>query len=393
MRRAVALVVCWQLLLAGGHRVHSDAATPGGTTFSSDGTMHVNIDLYIGGFSDAVEPLDPTYQPVADTMAKDIEDYWNQGLAAHPVGDCGFTLRLDVDIDAVDPDSVHVEQRTDEYLAMATNSGRHTIGWSEGSGIAGSNPAWPEVYDPYDLDQEPGHDSTSPWQHDLDGMWSPYLEDARDFAHEAGHLMGLGDDYADDSKEVAPGREGTLMGDGDGIDQALADRLADVMRRAGIQLPQCWKGSGEFTSTATYPDAAASTCRDAWSMQYTFVVDPAGVVAGSGVANREVAATCPFPTPGAQWEVVRFNVLGQRDGDTLSLELALAGYEPTDGIDYAGFGAPFWSNGSSQPGAPVTFTVVDDATRGPAEWSFQSGSPPATYATTGTLAARCIESC
>lgn len=187
------------------------------------------------------------------------------------------------------------------------------------------------------------------------------------------------------------------MDQGDAIDSVLAARVGDQVIGAGYadQLPECWKGSGSFASTATYPDEAASTCRDAWSMEYTFVVGADGSIDGSGTANSAAAAVCPFGVSGEQWQVVHFGVQGRRDGNTLSPTLAIEGYEPAGGISYAGFLAPFWANGSSGPGPgpPVDLTVVDGAASGPAEWSFESGSPAATYATTGTLEARCTLNC
>jgi hypothetical protein len=54
-----------------------------------------------------------------------------------------------------------------------------------------------------------GEDYGAPLEHELWSMWSPQLDNARDFAHELGHLMGFGDDYA--HGESLPGREGTLI--------------------------------------------------------------------------------------------------------------------------------------------------------------------------------------
>jgi hypothetical protein len=391
MRRTLALATCWLVLLGGVSQAQDGATSSGGTTFSPDGTIHVNIDLLVGGISGEVEPIDPEWQATADSLTQQIEDYWNQGLASHPAGDCGLTLKVDVDIDAVDFDSMHLAQRTDDYLAMATEPGRHTIGWSEGSGLSGGNAAWPEVYDPYDLNEDAGHDSTSPWQHDLDGYWSEHLEDARDFAHEVGHLMGLGDDYDDATQETAAGREGTLMGDGDLIDQALVNRLADVMRRAGIKLPECWTGTFEGSSSATYPEGGV--CKDAWSMKFGFTVDAEGSVQGSGLAQRKADAVCPFPNPGAQWQEVDFRVLGTRTGDSLSLRFALEEYRPADGIEYAGFVAVFGLPALPDGGPPVELAVSGESAAGAGHWSFSSGNPPAVYATEGQLQAKCVASC
>jgi len=77
--------------------------------------------------------------------------------------------------------------------------------------------------------------------------------DSATWAHEIGHLMGLGDDYYHErglghaEGDPMPGREGTLMAGGHEsqgtlIDQNLADRLADIVNKVA-KLPQCWQGT------------------------------------------------------------------------------------------------------------------------------------------------------
>ena len=303
-RRAIAVGACLVVLGAGVARAQGGGGSAGGTSFSQDGTITVNIDLLVGGISGEIEPIDPQWQTDADAIAQQIEDYWNEGFASHPFGDCGLPLRLDVDIDAVDVDAMSLVPRTDDYVAMATNPGRHTIGWSEGSGSFsdGSNAAWPEIYDPYDLNEDAGHDSTSPWQHDLDGWWSPHLETPRDFAHEVGHLMGLGDDYHDATQETAAGREGTLMGDGDMIDQALVDRLAEAMRRAGIDLPRCetWSGTARLAFDGNVAGEATFPCHGTAEFRFEVRVAQDGTATGSGSIHGApyLCETDVGPVPG-----------------------------------------------------------------------------------------------
>jgi hypothetical protein len=109
--------------------------------------------------------------------------------------------------------------------------------YAEGDAYGNMPP--PETYDPYDEDgvAPPGEDYASPFTHDLYAIWSPHLEQSRDFAHEFGHLLGLGDDY--DGNGALPGRDGTLMADGDLIDANLVNRLTDLARDASDEVPEC----------------------------------------------------------------------------------------------------------------------------------------------------------
>jgi hypothetical protein len=77
----------------------------------------------------------------------------------------------------------------------------------------------------------------------------PYwvFNNARVLAHELGHVFGLGDDLTLDANGDAvgtylPGREDTLMGAGDDIDQALVDRVGDLADRSGVDIPLCLSG-------------------------------------------------------------------------------------------------------------------------------------------------------
>jgi hypothetical protein len=313
--------------------------------------------------------------------------YWNEGLARYPYFEC-FRIRVEVQPTFIHP--VNRDFDSPDHVVQTYGSS-HVGEMADGRQL-------PSVLDPTGP-SDPTLDYEGPFDHPVQAFWPPWLfQDVDGLAHEMGHLFGLGDDYArDENGDTASldGRDGTLMDQGDAIDSVLAQRVGDQIIGAGYvdQLPECWKGSGTFTSTATYPDEAASTCRDEWSMEYTFVVTADGSIDGSGVANRVAEAVCPFGTGGNQWQVVHFGVHGSRDGDTLSPALALESYEPADGVEYAGFLAAFWSNGSSEPGPPVALTVVGEAANGPADWSFQSGEPPATYATTGTLDAQCTLNC
>jgi hypothetical protein len=298
------------------------------TSFAPDGTITVNIDLVGGALDDEVEPFDEETLARAEDLAADIERYWNEGLARHPL--CGLTLKLDLDIDLVDIDEMALVPRTEGYVGMATNPGRHTILYDDPA-FGHGNPAWPEIYDPYDLNQDPGHDSLSPWQHDLDGVWSSQLEETSDYAHEVGHLMGLGDDYDDTTHETATGREGTLMGDGDMIDQALVDRMADVMRRSGVDLPTCWTGTIDLDLAKDYLAEQAGlpkeVCSGSWRVTPTFVVGADDAISGTAHAELASGPDCTFEIPGSG-TTAEFTVGGTATPQALELTFAQTSIEP-----------------------------------------------------------------
>ena len=139
----------------------------------------------------------------------------------------------------------------------------------------------PETYDPYDEDgvAPPGEDYGSPFTHDLYAIWSPHLEDTRDFAHEFGHLLGLGDDY--DSNGPLSGREGSLMADGDLVDGNLVNRMTELARGANDDVPECetWEVVGDLQTDQTLP--SGDTCGQTGKAQGTIIVAVGGEISGT----------------------------------------------------------------------------------------------------------------
>ncbi len=153
---------------------------------------------------------------------------------------------------------------------------------------------------------------------------------------------------------------------------------------------EVWTGSGTFTSSVTYPEGAG-VCRDAVEIAYTFGIGEDGAIEGAGVATHTREAECSFPMSGTQWETMGLSVSGQRDGQTMSLDLDLdlAGQmEPAGSYDAGGFGAAL-ALGSGA----VDLTVQGTSAEGMASFSELSGNPPAVYAASGTLAASCTSGC
>ncbi len=60
------------------------------------------------------------------------------------------------------------------------------------------------------------------------------------FAHELGHLLGLGDDYAEAG--LVPGRGSGLMARDLEITQDYVDRIAKLLEELD-RLPECWSGT------------------------------------------------------------------------------------------------------------------------------------------------------
>ncbi len=139
----------------------------------------------------------------------------------------------------------------------------------------------------------PSGDTTYPLQNDIWGAWGDDVDafGPGGYAHEVGHLMGLGDDYHVVSQnprraEPNPGRKNTLMADGGPVDKQLVDRLAEQLRRAK-KLPSCWKGNMHSESTWS-----GTGCTEVWNTNVRFIVAPDGTLAGSGTADHVGVRGC-----------------------------------------------------------------------------------------------------
>jgi hypothetical protein len=393
-RAALAALLGLQALSPTPASAQDGPSPSGGTAVAVDGsvvTITVTIDLIIGGIGSTELPEGA--QAAAGTLASDIETYWNQAFARYGT-DC-LELRLDVVINALPnslPPPFIVNLGDGRPVAFVTKPGHHVVFWGEGN--HGLNPPPPETYDPYDDDgiAPPGEDYGSPFDHELWAMWSPELGDMRGVAHEFGHLLGFGDDY-DANGDPLPGREGTLMADGDFIDQNLVNRLADLVRDAGNALPECWKGTANITSSAVYPKGSA-TCKDGWELEFAFRVDSDGVIEGQGTAELTTPPTCSFPIDNIPSVThAKYQVLGEETAGGFSLRFALAPWGFSSGATLAGFFSIFSVPASPSGGPPVAVGVSGVSGTGQGMWQFRSGNPPATYSATGTITLECVASC
>jgi hypothetical protein len=94
------------------------------------------------------------------------------------------------------------------------------------------------------LDHRKGNDSSSVYDNGNadNARWGP--EDGWTIAHETGHLLGIGDDYTDQTQNGQTvsvpnhGREQTMMAQQNGrIDRQLIDRLGKLLQQAGVLPP------------------------------------------------------------------------------------------------------------------------------------------------------------
>jgi hypothetical protein len=278
-RRIALVAACLLAAAVPASTLGQGGAQSGGTRVSVDGstvTITVTIDLIYGGLG--TEEVPAGAQEAADGLAGEIESYWNQGFERN-ASPC-VELRLEVVMNVLPntfPPLRFVEVGDD--VTFATEPGHHVVFYAEGNAYGNIPP--PETYDPYDDDgvAPPGEDYGSPFEHDLYAIWSPHLEDARDFAHEFGHLLGFGDDY--DLNGPLSGREGSLMADGDLVDGNLVSRLTELARGANDDVPECetWEVTGDLQTDQTLP--GGDTCGQTGTAQGTIVVAGGGEISGT----------------------------------------------------------------------------------------------------------------
>jgi hypothetical protein len=293
IRRALPLAVLLLAVLAvtPAHPVVADADATSVSVKGDVVTITVNIDA--PGVS----------KKEAKAWKADAESVWNEAFGRLPYK-C-FKLQLVVN---VTPQSKDFEARPDRHLIYETN------------GVNG-------------VVLKPHGDTTYPYGHATDGAWGDLPEGG--FAHEVGHLIGLGDDYTEVSQSPRvtmplPGRAHTLMGDGGPVDKALVDRLGDVLRKAG-KLPSCWTGTLHSETERKYVGEIAGgngACTDAWDGTISFVTN-AGNVSGSGTLDLTSPAKCDFPTFGSgEIQEYLVKVTGTEEHGRFALEFTYVGHVP-----------------------------------------------------------------
>jgi hypothetical protein len=335
MKRRIALLLVGGMVAAGAilsppveHL--AQAGSGGGTSASVSGTtltITVNFDLCCT--TNAAERT--IYGPLIQDEVRAAENLWNQALAKLLAKGC---FRIAVVFSEHLLDKPNWEGGYHEISIDFIHPGR-----------------------PYSNDLTPGitHNDDTAWVYNNTTTGSFYESsmDIGTWAHEIGHLMGLGDDYGIDhalgghgGSLPLPGRGGTMMENHGVIDQNLADRLADIATKAGVKLPSCWKGTITSTSDRHYFDGGANyMCSDAWTGTLSFIVVGQGTVAGSGALNLQGTAVCQAPgaaggTHGLPPEVqtLNFSVGGERTTTGFDLQFNITSiFPPQPGsIDVAG---------------------------------------------------------
>lgn len=269
----------------------------GGTTVTVDGptvTITVHIDLCcVQGASER-----DVWAPLIAAEVEAAQDMWNQALAEQPAKGC-YDIKVVFD--------ARVLNKGDPW-----DPGYHEINMKFGQrGMSYSDDFWASAAT---------SDDNTAYINTTTGTFYVVAMDEFTWAHEIGHLMGLGDDYTKDGCLV--GRGDTLMcgpteHGPNKIDQQLADRLADILNSDGL-LPQCWKGmlSGH---------AQGNVYNDTALVQFTFTVGADGTVKGKGHAKMthapQVFLGCTLTrtqTPD-EFDV---DIGGRRDGGEFKLDLS-----------------------------------------------------------------------
>jgi len=225
----------------------------------------------------------------AKAWKADAESVWKEAFGRLPYK-C-FKLQLVVN---VTPQSEDFEARPDHHLIFKTD------------GVNG-------------MVLKPRGDTTFPYENATDGAWGDLP--AAGFAHEVGHLMGLGDDYTEVSKnprvtKPLPGRQHTLMADGGPVDKALVDRLGAVLRKAGKLPSSCWTGAIRVRVVETFPEG--TVCNLAGDGRVTLIVAGSGEV--SGTIDVDSTYTCNFGF--SDQDSASMDVAGQRTDEGFTLQLS-----------------------------------------------------------------------
>jgi hypothetical protein len=294
----------------------------GGTFVAVDGTtvtIIVRIDLCC--FDEVATTL------VAHIMneVKAAENMWNEALAKLPAHGCFdmkvvFDVRLLMRDDRRDPGYHQVQMDPDR---PCTSNPEPDPEYSQRSWAAGDpndpNPPQQKDCQPACLINGEPPDFDAPYRRSLKGWFCASAMNTTTYAHEIGHFMGLRDDYSDVpllSSVCFAGRGGTLMCGGRKIDQALADRLFNIVNFA--HLPQCWKGTLKIASNFM-PNKAERAWSDTWKTDLKVFIDAKGKASGSGV-NRRASPVRGHPYGGTPVQEIAIAVSGDADHVRLRLQ-------------------------------------------------------------------------
>jgi hypothetical protein len=262
-------------LIAAQPAVAASGLGGGGTVATVDGTsvtITVHIDLCCVPEDAATRDA---FVPLVQAEIKAAQDMWNRALANLPAKGC-FDVKV-----------VFVARLLNKGQAWDPDYHRITLNFSPGR--------------PYSEDfwatSKNADDGTVYTQIVYGQFYEPSMS-VGTWAHEIGHLMGLGDDYYEEhglghqAMDCLPGRDDTLMCKSrtGKIDQALADRLADILNSDGL-LPQCWAGTMRSVTNANI--GGVLTCTgETWDHQIKLIVDGQKHVKGKATSRLAAAPHC-----------------------------------------------------------------------------------------------------
>jgi hypothetical protein len=331
----------------------ASAPATGGTTVTVGNQtvdIHVTIDVLVDGLPSFVSRSREQIAADAQAAAK----LWNEAFARYRYPGC-LTLHLDLTLNLL----YGATEGSDYQLANGggltypvTAPGHHVVQWTVGSDDR------PVQYDPWGTKGQTG-DFTDPYSHDLPAFWSDVLSNANAVAHELGHYLGLGDDYVDPTDGGAsvplPGRENTLMADGytGAIDQNLVDRLVNLLRKAGYDVPKCkvWEGPIHLDAGFTSPSSEDHGTGDG---TVTLVQDANGALAGT--VSVHTTSGCNKAPAKTSYDLQVSGQASRRKLVINSLPSEVVSDSWGEGI--CGFPDGFLGDPPSEKGSPITPFVV-----------------------------------
>ena len=142
------------------------------------------------------------------------------------------------------------------------------------------------------------------------------------------------------------------MDSGDAIDQNLADRLGDVIGKAGIRLPTCWTGTIKSSANETF--TGGLVCSGTWTTALSLAIGTDGNITGTAVATVDGPPACqgiPYTT---QMQMFHAPITGTATDTEIRFRLGTpSSYEAAGSGDFTGLTATIYSADPSGS----TFTV------------------------------------
>lgn len=320
---ALALLAAW----SGSTGLGASAGPASGGTIASVQGSNVTIAVHVDLCCAHSSSEETIYGPLIQEEVTQAQAMWNRALAKLPVKSC---LKLQV---AFDVRLLRSPKWGAGYHRIEIDFYKSGMSFSKDPGMTS----------PYD-------DTTTVYTEPVEGQFFDSAMTVATWAHELGHLMGLGDDYshggtAGPHGKPLPGREGgTMMADSGAhlVDQNLADRLAAIANHSATKLPGCqWTGTIESDSQRVYvySDGGGAQCNDHWHSEISFTVQFDGTISGTAQSRLSSGPSCSgridtggFATfPPAKAMTMSVSGSQQPSGFTLTL-----GAVNSDGVSYAG---------------------------------------------------------